>query len=202
LKQLMQAIAWVTATAIGLAFGGFALHFPGSFGGLYAWDPVAVAFGAILGFATGLGVGLVQWAALWLPRRQGARLALAMALGIAITHGLLDGAPDAVGFLPVTAASGLAVAAIFAVAFDQRAPAAMLASAVGWAAGQVFAAWLTHSALGMPWHETPVDWSLTHLVAGISIAIAWTVPTAIAGLPQAIRRDRDAPVESMSTATA
>jgi hypothetical protein len=199
---MMLAIAWVASTTIGLALGGFALHFPGSFGGLYEWDPVAAASGGILGFTTGMGVGLIQWAALRLPRGRGARLAVGLGLGIGITHGLLDGAPNAIGFGVVTIASGVVVAAIFAVLFDQRAPAAILASAIGWSGGQMIAAWLTYSVLAMPWHETPVDWSLTHTVAGIVIAIAWTVPTAATGLPQAIRRVREEALESVSTASA
>lgn len=196
----MLAIAWVAATTVGLALGGFALHFPGSFGEA-VWSPVALVFGGILGFATGVGVGLVQWAALRLPRRSGARLVLAMGLVIAITHGLQDGAPLSIGLLVVAAASGVAVAAIFAGLFGQRAPVAMLASAIGWAGGQLFANWLT-PALGMPWHETPVDWSLTHVVAGVAIALVWTIPTAMAGLPAALRQVRGEPAGSMSRATA
>ena len=198
---MMLASAWISATAIGLALGGFVLHFPGSFGDAAAWDPAAILFGGILGFATGIGVGLVQWIGMRLSRPQGARLVLAMGLGIGITHGLQDGAPAWIGLLVVAAASGVAVAAIFAVLFDERAPAAMLASAVGWGGGQLFAAWLV-PRLGMPWHETPVDWALAHLAAAIVIAIAWTVPTAVAGLPAAISRVRSKSVDSRFRATA
>jgi hypothetical protein len=197
---MMLAIAWISATAIGFALGGFVLHFPGSFGGLAAWDPAATLFGGILGFATGVGVALVQWVGLRLPRRSGTPLLLAMGLSIGITHGLQDGAPASIGLLVVAAVSGVAVAAIFAVLFDQRAPAEMLASAFGWGGGQLFAAWLV-PRLGLPWHETPLDWSLAHLASGIVIAIAWAVPTALAGLPAAIHKVRGNAVGSPFQAT-
>ena len=62
-----RGLIWVVATTVGLIVAGFLFHFPGSFGGLYGWDPVAVVFGALIGFVSGAAVGLVQWAALLLP---------------------------------------------------------------------------------------------------------------------------------------
>jgi hypothetical protein len=199
---LSPAVAWIAATAIGLAAGGFALHFPGSFGGLAAWDPVAVIFGGILGFVTGVGVGIFLWAGLRPPRGTGARLVLAMGLGVGVTHGLLDGAPSSIGSPVAAAASGLAMAAIFAMLLDQRSPAAILSSTIGWGGGQLVASWLTYSVLGMPWHDTPVEWSLQHMVAGIVIALAWGIPTAVAGLPGALQNGRARPTASPSRATA
>ena len=198
---MMAGIAWILATVLGFALGGLVFHLPGSFGGLQSWDLVAVVFGAGIGFASGMAVGLVQWAALRLSRRQGARLVVAMGLGIGITHGLMDGAPDSIGLLIVVIASGIAVALLFAGLLEQRAPVAMLASAVGWGGGIWFAAWWI-PRLGMPFHETGVDWALAHLAQGVVIAFVWAVPTALAGLPAALRRGRGEPRESISRATA
>lgn len=184
---MLLPLRWVAATMAGFAFGGFMFHFAGSFGGLASWDPFAVAFGGAMGFVTGVAVAGIQWATLWLSRRQGARLMLAMGLTIGVTHGLQDGAPNSIGFVTVAAASGIAVAAIFAALFDQRAPAALLASSVGWAGGLVVANWLTFSVLGLPGTEAPIDSAIQHTVVGIIVALAWGVSTAITGLPSAIR---------------
>jgi hypothetical protein len=124
---------------------------------------------------------------------------LAMGLGIGITHGLMDGAPDSIGLLLVTAASGIAVALLFAGLLGQQTPLTVLLSAAGWGGGIWFAAWWI-PRLGMPFHETPVDWALAHLAQGVVIAIAWAVPTALAGLPAALREDQGDLAGAMSVA--
>lgn len=184
---MTRRVAWVAATIIGLVLGGFVLHFPGSFGDLRSWDPTALIFGGILGFMTGVWVGLFQWAALLLPRRQAGRLLLAMGIGIGITHALNDAAPSSLGLPVVALASGLGMAAAVASFLGERRPAALLACFVGWAGGLVLAAQVT-SMLGLPASETPVGWATEHAVAGLVVGLAWGVLTAIAGLPEILRR--------------
>jgi hypothetical protein len=189
---VIRRVAWVVATCIGLFAGGFAFHFPGSFG-IPFWDPVAVIFGAILGFMTGVGVGLVQWAALLLPRGPGGRLLLAMGVGNAVTHGLNDGAPWSVGLLVVSIVSGLAMAGAFVAILGERRPAAVAACFIGWAGGLMIAPQVT-AALHMPWEETPVGWSMEHAVAGLVVGLIWGGLTAAVGLPAALERTRAVPV--------
>ena len=108
--DVARDLAWIVATTIGLIVGGFVLHFPGSFGEA-AWQPVAMLFGAILGFMTGVAVGLVQWAGLRLRRRSGLRLLCWMGVGIAITHGLEDGAAWSLGIVALSLLCGFGMAA-------------------------------------------------------------------------------------------
>ena len=183
----MDRVAWVAATIIGLALGGFILHFPGSFGGLTGWDPVAVVFGGLLGFANGVLVGLPQWAALRLPRGPGGRLLLAMGVGVGVTHALNDGAPFSLGLPIVAAASGLAMTAAMAGILHERRPVALAAHFVGWAGGLLLADQVT-VILGLPASETPVGWATEHAVAGLVVGLSWGVLTAAVGLPEILRR--------------
>lgn len=178
---MIRRVAWVAATCIGLFIGGFAFHFPGSFG-IPFWDPVALIVGAILGFITGVGIGLVQWAALLLPRGPGGRLLLTMGVGIGVTHALNDGAPWSVGLLVVSIASGLAMAGAFIGILGERRPAAVAACFVGWAGGLMIAPEVT-TAMHMPWEETPIGWSMEHAVAGLVVGLVWSGLTAAVGLP-------------------
>ena len=184
---MIRRVAWVAATIIGLALGGFVLHFPGSFGDLTRWDPSAVLFGAILGFVTGVWVGLAQWVGLRLPRGPGGRLLLTMGVGIGVTHALNDGAPLSLGLPIVAAASGLAMTMAMAAILGERRPAALAASFVGWAGGLVLAARVT-DLLGLPWEETPVGWSTEHAVAGMVVGLVWGTLTNATGLPKILRR--------------
>jgi len=179
------------ATCIGLFASGFAFHFPGSFGQPF-WQPAALIVGAILGFMTGVAVGLVQWAALLLPRGPGRRLLLAMGIGNAVTHALNDGAPWSVGLLAVSIVSGLAMAGAFVAVLGERRPAAAAACFVGWAGGLMIAPQVT-TALHMPWEETPVGWSMEHAVAGLVVGLVWGCLTAAGGLPAALLGPRVAP---------
>ncbi len=67
---MSAALRWLVATTLGLVIGGFALHFPGSYGEQVGWSLAAAVFGLILGFMTGALVGIMQWASLLLPRRS------------------------------------------------------------------------------------------------------------------------------------
>jgi hypothetical protein len=185
---------WVGSTTIGLIVGGFILHFPGSFGGLYGWDPTAVIFGGILGFITGVAVGLVQWAGLLLRRREGLRLLLWMGIGIGVTHALHDGAPNAVAVVGVASLSGLAMAAGYAWSFEERRPVPIVAIGLAWTVGLVAADRAT-TWMGLPWEETPVGWSTEHAIDGLIVGIIWGVTTALAGVPDRLRH----PAEPAST---
>ena len=184
---MIRRAAWVAATTIGLAVGGFVLHFPGSFGDLRSWDPTALIFGGILGFITGIWVGLLQWVALLLPRGPGARLLLAMGVGIAITHALNDAAPRGLGLPIVSIASGLGMTAAFATILGERRPVALATCFVGWAGGLLLAAQVT-SILGLPASETPVGWATEHAVAGLVVGLLWGSLMAAVGLPELLRR--------------
>lgn len=184
---MIPRVAWLVGTTIGLALSGFVLHFPGSFGDFAGWDPAALIFGAILGFMTGVWVGLFQWAALRLPRGPGGRLLLAMGVGIGVTHALNDGAPLSLGLPIVAAASGLAMTAAIAAILGERRPAALAASFVGWAGGLLLAALIVRWT-GLPWEETPVGWSTEHAVDGVVVGLTWGVLTAMVGLPAILRR--------------
>ncbi len=181
----------MVGTTVGLALGGFVLHFPGSFGDLARWDPAAIGFGAIfgaiLGSITGVVVGLFQWAALRLPRGPGVRLLLAMGVGIGITHALNDGAPLSLGLPIVAAASGLAMTAAVAAILRERRPAALAMSFAGWAGGLLLAAQVT-DMLGLPWEETPLGWSTEHAVAGVVVGLLWGTLTVAVGLPEILKR--------------
>ena len=182
-----RGLIWVVATTVGLIVAGFLFHFPGSFGGLYGWDPVAVVFGALIGFVSGAAVGLVQWAALLLPRREGLRLLLWMGLGIGITHAIHDGAPNALGQVGAASLSGLAVAAAYAWSVGDRRPAPIAVVGVAWAVALVSTD-LVSRWLGTPWEDTPVGWSTDHAIDGIVVGLIWGVATALVGVPDRLRQ--------------
>ena len=177
----------MVGTTVGLALGGFVLHFPGSFGDLASWDPAAIVFGAILGFITGVVVGLFQWAALRLPRGPGGRQLLTMGVGIGVTHALNDGAPLSLRLPIVAAASGLAMTVAVAVILRERRPAALAMSFAGWAGGLLLAAQVA-DMLGLPWEDTPVGWSTEHAVAGVVVGLLWGTLTVAVGLPEILKR--------------
>ena len=177
----LKAIGWVAGTVVGLAIGGFAFHFPGSFGE-YFWQPAAMVFGVLLGAINGLVVGVCQWAGLGFPSGRAPRLMGAMAIGVGVSHGLADGSASGIGLAVVALLGGVAVAAGYAWAFDARRPALLAASVIGWTAGWLIGDWLT-ALWRMPWTETPVGWSQEHLVVGVVVGVVWGVATVVAGLP-------------------
>jgi len=189
---MIPAVAWIAATTIGLVAGGFVLHFPGSFGGQLDWSLSAGAFGLILSFMTGAAVGLVQWAALLLPRRAGSRLVLAMGLSISVTHALFDASPI-LGPLPLFAAlAGLITAAVFAWRLGERDRLTFIASAAAWAVGLVLADVLS-DAIGLPFEETPMGWSTDHAFDGLVVGLVWGGAMALTGIAARLRADRHRP---------
>ena len=65
---MIRSIAWVVATTLGLVVGRVRLPLPGQLRRPRDVDVSAAIFGVILGFMTGVLVGLIQWLALLLPR--------------------------------------------------------------------------------------------------------------------------------------
>jgi len=197
---VLWRLLWIIATTAGLIVGGFILHFPGSYGGIVEWDPAAVIFGGILGFLTGVFVGVGQWAALLLPRRTGVKLLLVMGIGIGVTHALMDGAPSSVPLVLLAAMSGAAITAALAFYVDERRPAVLGASFLGWAGGLLIAPQVT-LALGLPWSETPVGWSTEHAFAGAIVGLAWAVSTAASGLLDVLKPARgiEPPLSALAT---
>jgi hypothetical protein len=186
---MIRSVAWVIATTLGLVVAGFIFHFPGSFGGLATWDVSAAIVGLLLGAISGVLVGLMQWAALLLPRRPGGRLLLAMAIGIGVTHSLSDGGPNSVGLVGVSILGGLAMLAAFAGPLGERRPVALATCLVAWTGGLLLAELVT-KALGMPFEETPVGWATRHAMDGLVVGLVWGIATVAVGLPAALDRRR------------
>lgn len=180
-------VAWIVATTIGLLVAGVMFHFPGSFGEP-SWAPAALVVGTIIGFISGVFVGGVQWAALLLKRRAGLRLLLWMGTGIAVTHGLNDGAPWSIGNIALSTACGLAMAVAYAVCFDDRRPIPLLLIGLGWA-GALFVAHYGIRVLPLPEEETPAAWATAHGAEALIVAVAWGVITVLAGVPAQLRAD-------------
>ena len=147
----LRAVAWVVATVVGLAVGGFAFHFPG--GGDPVWDPSALVFGTLLGGVTGLLVGLLQWAVLRGFVARAGRIPWAMAVAIGATHGWYDGSPATGMGLIAPVSAGIAAAIAFALVLGERRGAVVIAIVTGWALGLVLGN-LTTNAIGMPWWES------------------------------------------------
>jgi hypothetical protein len=180
-------VAWIVATTIGLVVGGVMFHFPGSFDEL-SWQLPALVVGAVIGFVSGLFVGMVQWAALQLQRRAGLRLLLWMATGVAVTHGLHDGAPWSIGNLAISVTCGVAMAGTYAACFEDRRPIPLLLIGLGWAGGLLVAHYGIR-ILPLPEEETPVAWATAHAAEALIVALVWGVITVIAGVPARLRAD-------------
>ena len=181
-----RSAIWVLTTTLGLAVGGFIFHFPGSFGEVFEWDLTATIFGLLIGIVSGVVVGLMQWAGLLLPRREGIRLLLWMGVGIGITHALHDGGPDALTRVGVSSLSGLVMAAAYVWAIRDRRPVPAIVVGVAWAVA-LFVANEATNRMGLPWEDTPVGWSTDHLFSGLIAGVIWGVATALAGIPERLR---------------
>ena len=183
---MIPAVAWIAATTIGLTAGGFAFHFPGSIGGQADWSLSAGVFGLILGAMTGAAVGVLQWAALLLPRRTGSRLVLAMALSIGVNHALFDASPFLVSHVLMAVAAGLATAAVFAWRLGERDRLAFAISAAAWAIGIVIADVLS-DAIGLPLEETGLGWATDHAFDGLVVGLVWGGATGWTGIAGRLR---------------
>jgi hypothetical protein len=178
---------WILATTLGLAFGGFIFHLPGSFGGLSDWDVTATIFGLLIGFVSGVVAGLPQWAGLLLHRREGLRLLLWMGIGIGITHALHDGGPDALTRVGVSSLSGMVMAAAYVWAIRDRGPVPAIVVGAAWAVA-LFAANEVTNRMGLPWQEDALGWATDHAVNGLIVGVIWGVATALTGIPERLRQ--------------
>ena len=106
LREWGLLLAWVGATTVGYLVVGDIFHFPGGPGPSLNFE--AAAGGAVFGAVTGLLVGMLQWLVLRRRMPKAGRWVWATALGIAITHGIVDGAPDSINLALLTL-PGLAV---------------------------------------------------------------------------------------------
>lgn len=181
----IRSVFWVLATIIGLAVGGFAFHFPGSNDS--GWESSALVFGTLIGGVNGLFVGFLQMLVLRGVVAHPGRIPWTTGVIVGATHGAYDFAPanDLGLVLPVGA--GLVAAIAVAVVGRERRGPVLGAVAVSWAAGLWLSA-ITTSALGMPWSETPVGWSMEHLVQGVVVAIVFGLTVALVGVPTSSRR--------------
>jgi hypothetical protein len=191
---------WILTTTLGMTVGGLFFHLPGSFGGLPDWDVTATIFGLMVGFVSGVVAGLLQWAGLLLPRREGLRLLLWMGVGIGITHALHDGGPDALSRVGVSSLSGLVMAAAYVWAIRDRRPVPAIVVGVAWAVA-LFAANEATNRMGLPWQEDPVGWATDHAINGLIVGVIWGVATALAGIPERLRQPAE-PTLDAAPATA
>ena len=106
LREWGLFLAWVAATAAGYFVVGSIFHFPGGPGPSVSLE--AAAGGLVFGSVTGLLIGTLQWLVLRGRMPKAGRWVWATALGIAITHGIVDGAPDSINLALLTL-PGLAV---------------------------------------------------------------------------------------------
>ncbi len=180
-KRPWRDTAWIVATTMGLAIGGFVFHFPGSFGEA-SWQVAALVVGAIMGGITGVGVALLQWAAQRLPRDAGRRLVVWMTLAIGATHALNDGAPASLGIIPLSIACGVGVSLTYAWTVRDIDVVRLAAIGGGWAMA-LLAADGVDTALALPFDETPVGWATQHAISGVVVGVAWGLTTVLADVP-------------------
>lgn len=179
-------LAWTVAIVLGLAGGGFAFHFPGSYGNSTV-DPSAALVGIVVGSVNGLLVGVLAWIALRLSRADGYRMLAASALLVGLTHAANDGSPTGIPFLVVEAVAGLVAAGTAAWILRVRRSSVLAVAGVAWTAGIVLGGW-TGNLIGLPFSETPIGWSVDHAWDGLITGLVWGTATAAVGLPDALRR--------------
>jgi len=182
---MVTRLAWIVAITLGLLGGGFAFHFPGSYGEP-VWSAGAAVFGFIIGAVNGLFVGALAWPALRLSRPDGGRLLVAMALIVAGTHALNDGSSTQLPFAIVQLLAGLVAAGTAAWILGVRRPSAIAIFGVAWTVGLVVAGW-SGDILGLPLTETPLGWAQDHAWDGLISGLIWGTVTAAIGLPEALR---------------
>jgi hypothetical protein len=182
---MVTRLAWIVAITLGLLGGGFAFHFPGSYGEP-VWSVGAAVFGFIIGAVNGLLVGALAWMALRLSRPVGGRLLVAMAVMVGGTHALNDGSSTQLPFAIVQLLAGLVAAGTAAWILGVRQPSAIAIIGVAWTVGLVIAGW-SGDILGLPLTETPLGWAQDHAWDGLVTGLVWGTATATVGLPEAIR---------------
>lgn len=185
---MVSRLAWIVAITLGLTAGGFALHFPGSYGEP-SWSPSAGIFGFVLGAMNGLFVGALAWIALRLPRRDGGRVLLAMVVIVGGTHAINDGSSTQFPFAVFQAIAGLVATGTAAWILRERRPSALATIGVAWALGLIVGGW-SGDVLGLPLTETPLGWAQDHGWDGLVTGLIWGTATAAIGLPGTIRRRR------------
>lgn len=176
---------WVVAAVVALSASGFVLHFPGSYGEP-VFDAAAAIFGLIMGTVNGAAVGFFMGLALRAPGAAVGRLTIAMALAVGVTHGIFDGSSTGLPLAAYALLAGLLVAAIFALVCEERTPLSLAVIGLAWGLGIWFAG-LVGNALGLPWEETPIGWSIDHATDGAVTGLVWGIATAANGLPLRLR---------------
>jgi hypothetical protein len=183
---VVQRLAWIVAVTLGLLAGGFAFHFPGSYGEA-AWSVSAGIFGFLIGGVNGLLVGALVWTALRLSRQAGVRVLAAMVVLIGGTHALNDASSTQVPFVLIQGAAGFIAAGTVAWVLRERRPAALAIVGLAWTIGLVAGGW-SGDVLGLPLTETPLGWSQDHAWDGLIAGLVWGSATAVFGLPGALYR--------------
>jgi len=184
---MMIRLAWIVAVTLGLTAGGFAFHFPGSYGNSVL-DPAAGLFGFLIGSAHGLVVGALIWMALRLSRPAGTRVLGAMVLIVGGTHALNDGSSTQIPFVVTEGVAGLLAAGVLAWRLGERRLVVLAVGGLAWAIGILVAGW-SGSAIGLPLTETPMGWAQDHGWDGLVTGLIWGIATAAVDLPMALRRD-------------
>jgi hypothetical protein len=179
-------LAWIVAITLGLLGGGFAFHYPGSYGEP-VWSVGAAVFGFIIGAVNGLFMGALAWMALRLSRPQGGPLLVAMAVMVGGTHALNDGSSTQLPFAIVQVLAGLVAAGTAVWILGVRRPSVIAIIGFAWTVGLVVAGW-SGDLLGLPLTETPLGWSQDHAWDGLVTGLVWGTATATVGLPEALRR--------------
>lgn len=185
---MVGRLAWIVAITVGLTAGGFALHFPGSYGEP-SWSPFAGIFGLLLGAMNGLFVGALAVIAVWPSRRDGARVLLAMVVIVGVTHAINDGSSTQLPFAFFQAVAGLVAAGTAAWILRERRPTVLAVIGVAWTAGLIVGGW-SGNMLGLPLTETGLGWAQDHGWDGLVAGLIWGGATAAIGLPGTIRRRR------------
>lgn len=183
--MVSRSIAWVLATTLGLALGGFVFHFPGSYGES-GFSVAAAGFGMMIGGVNGLIAGALMALVSGAPRAQARAMVLTMGGSVGFTHAIFDGSSTALPFAAYAILGGILVAAVFAWSLGMRAPHVIATIGLGWSVGLI-AANQVGSWLGLPWEETPVGWAMDHAVDGIVVGLVWAIATAAVGLPGTLR---------------
>ena len=169
-------LRWVTASTIGFAIAGAALHFPGSFpvgSGGTSFQPQAAVVGAVMGAVSGAVAGALLW--LSIRPRASWLIVPATAVGFAVSHALGDGLPASVDYLVIGLVAGAVMGVAQLRAFDDRPePFGYIAgSALGLAAGLVLGLAVADAVGLMRQSWTPTVGALQHVLVCAIAGAAW-----------------------------